>query len=359
MDVLNDLTPALRERRRKSSRSTVSAPSSLPRGGPPGGPLGTLMLPADVGGANWPGGLHPETNRLYIHSHTAVFTLQNIPADLRPFDPGPSGHAAAAPPAAGPPPAPPSGGLGPRPGAWVRNRACRYSGEHILAGHDPTDQAALRPRHGLRYEDGEMLWQKPHTTTPDNIRNNPALAGLDVARLGAYGRIFIGTLTTKKLVIAGEGDVHTNAGGKTVALLRAYDKETARISGRGGDAGQANRVSYELSAQRQAVYRGGCEPVWRQCRRRVDCLCAAVTARNADSPRPRKRAQRGDYEHTRQLRQCRSRSSSPRIVARISLSARARRRDCGISSRYFVSTSGYLMPRGAEPRGASTVRAFF
>jgi quinoprotein glucose dehydrogenase len=71
-----------------------------------------------------------------------------------------------------------------------------------------------------------MLWQKPHTTTPDNIRNNPALTGLDVARLGAYGRIFIGTLTTRNLVIAGEGDVHTNAAGETVALLRAYNKDT-------------------------------------------------------------------------------------------------------------------------------------
>jgi quinoprotein glucose dehydrogenase len=33
-------------------------------------------------------------------------------------------------------------------------------------------------------------------------------------------------LTTKTLVIAGEGDVHTDASGETVALLRAYDKDT-------------------------------------------------------------------------------------------------------------------------------------
>jgi len=73
---------------------------------------------------------------------------------------------------------------------------------------------------------GEMLWQKAHTTTPDNIRNNPALEGLDVSRLGAYGRIFIGVLATKTLLIAGEGDVHTNEAGERVALLRAYDKAT-------------------------------------------------------------------------------------------------------------------------------------
>jgi quinoprotein glucose dehydrogenase len=73
---------------------------------------------------------------------------------------------------------------------------------------------------------GEMLWQRTHSTTPDNIRNHPALAGLEVSRLGAYGRIFIGTLTTRTLVIAGEGDVHTGTDGETVALLRAYDKAT-------------------------------------------------------------------------------------------------------------------------------------
>lgn len=81
---------------------------------------------------------------------------------------------------------------------------------------------------------GEMLWQKTHGTTQDNIRDNPALAGLeDIDRLGSYGRIFIGTLTTGSLVIAGEGATHTNTNGDTVALLRAYDKATGEdIEGR-------------------------------------------------------------------------------------------------------------------------------
>ena len=33
-------------------------------------------------------------------------------------------------------------------------------------------------------------------------------------------------LTTKNLLIAGEGGVHTNDAGRRVALLRAYDKST-------------------------------------------------------------------------------------------------------------------------------------
>jgi quinoprotein glucose dehydrogenase len=215
-DVLNDLTPALRAEAEKVMPQYRTGPLYTPPAvDTPGGPLGTLMLPADVGGANWPGGsLDPETNRLYIHSHTAVFTLRNVPADLEPFDPSPA--------ASTPPPA--LGGLGPRPGGLgAQPGAGRGT---FLQGTIPLIKPPYDRITAYDMNTGEMLWQKPHSTTPDNIRNNPALAGLDVSRLGAYGRIFIGTLTTKTLVIAGEGDVHTNAAGDTVALMRAYDKDT-------------------------------------------------------------------------------------------------------------------------------------
>jgi quinoprotein glucose dehydrogenase len=229
MDVLNDLTPALREEAEKLVAQYKIGPLYTPPAvATPNGPLGTLMLPADVGGANWPGGsFDPETNRLYIHSHTAVFTLQNVPADLEPFDPSPAGQAAnppAAAPAGGPPPG--LGGLGPRPGAPGAPGGLGPRGGTFLQGTIPLIKPPYDRITAYDMNSGEMLWQKTHSTTPDNIRNNPALAGLDVERLGAYGRIFIGTLTTKTLVIAGEGDVHTNAAGETVALLRAYDKAT-------------------------------------------------------------------------------------------------------------------------------------
>jgi quinoprotein glucose dehydrogenase len=215
-DVLNDLTPALRAEAEKVMAQYRTGPLYTPPAvDTPGGPLGTLMLPADVGGANWPGGsFDPETNRLYIHSHTAVFTLRNVPADLEPFDPSPA--------ASTPPPA--LGGLGPRPGGLGAQPGA--GGGTFLQGTIPLIKPPYDRITAYDMNTGEMLWQKPHSTTPDNIRNNPALAGLDVSRLGAYGRIFIGTLTTKTLVIAGEGDVHTNAAGDTVALMRAYDKDT-------------------------------------------------------------------------------------------------------------------------------------
>jgi quinoprotein glucose dehydrogenase len=223
-DVLNDLTPALRAEAEKVMAQYRTGPLYTPPAvDTPGGPFGTLMLPADVGGANWPGGsFDPETNRLYIHSHTAVFTLRNIPADLEPFDASPAGRSASAPAASTPAPA--LGGLGPRPGGLGAQPGA--GGGTFLQGTLPLIKPPYDRITAYDMNTGEMLWQKPHSTTPDNIRNNPALAGLDVSRLGAYGRIFIGTLTTKTLVIAGEGDVHTNAAGDTVALLRAYDKDT-------------------------------------------------------------------------------------------------------------------------------------
>jgi quinoprotein glucose dehydrogenase len=73
---------------------------------------------------------------------------------------------------------------------------------------------------------GEIVWQKTHSSTPDDIKNHPALKGLTLPRLGQPGRTFIGVLTTKNLVVAGEGGVHTNDAGRRVALLRAYDKLT-------------------------------------------------------------------------------------------------------------------------------------
>jgi quinoprotein glucose dehydrogenase len=76
---------------------------------------------------------------------------------------------------------------------------------------------------------GEMLWQIAHGETPDNIRNHPALKGLNIPRTGRPG--LIGTLATKTLVIAGEGGYFTLPSGARGAMLRAYDKATGKEVG--------------------------------------------------------------------------------------------------------------------------------
>jgi quinoprotein glucose dehydrogenase len=213
---LMDLTPALKaealevvKRYQMGPLFTPPVLSSLD------GPLATLQVPSDVGGANWPGGsLDPENNFLYIHSHTAVFLNGLVPANPAQSDMGyVSGQARA-------------GGAGP--GAAVGGRA---------AGAGPGRGGAtvqglplLKPPYdritAYNMNTGDMVWQKAHSSTPDNIKNHPALKGVNLSRTGQPGRTFIGVLTTKTLVIAGDGGVHTNEAGKRVALLRAYDKQT-------------------------------------------------------------------------------------------------------------------------------------
>jgi quinoprotein glucose dehydrogenase len=74
---------------------------------------------------------------------------------------------------------------------------------------------------------GEIRWQVPHGGTPDLVKNHPALKGLDIAPTGRPGNN-MGTLVTKTLVIAGEGNYGPTPSGTRGAMLRAYDKASGR-----------------------------------------------------------------------------------------------------------------------------------
>ena len=90
-----------------------------------------------------------------------------------------------------------------------------------------------KPPYGLisaiNLDRGEIVWQVPHGDTPDNIKNNPALKGLNIPRTGRSG--IIGVLTTRTLVIAGEAGFATTPSGARGAMLRAYDKATGKEVG--------------------------------------------------------------------------------------------------------------------------------
>ncbi|MEO8137843.1 MAG: PQQ-binding-like beta-propeller repeat protein, partial [Betaproteobacteria bacterium] len=210
---LNDLTPALKaqalevvKRYRMGPVYTPPVASSLD------GPLATLQVPGDVGGANWPGGsFDPETNHLYIHSHTGAYVSGLVTANPQQSDMGYiGGQARAAVAVEG------GGGSG--------RATTTVQGLPLLK--PPYDRITA-----YNMNTGDMVWQKTHSSTPDDIKNHPALRGLALPRLGQPGRTFIGTLTTKTLLIAGEGGVHTNKTGTRVSLLRAYDKLTGEDAG--------------------------------------------------------------------------------------------------------------------------------
>jgi quinoprotein glucose dehydrogenase len=172
------------------------------------------MVPSSTGGANWPGAsFDPETGVLYIYSKTEVSALGLINDPTRSdmsFIQGrardPNAPAAA------------SGGGG---------------GEGGGGGLSVRGLPLIKPPWGritaIDLNRGEIVWQIAHGETPDNVKSHPALQGLLIPRTGRVGRI--ATLTTKTLVIAGEGGFATTPSGQRGAMLRAYDKATGQEVG--------------------------------------------------------------------------------------------------------------------------------
>jgi quinoprotein glucose dehydrogenase len=210
-DDLIDFTPELRaEAIKLVSRYKIGPLFTPPVVSKWEGPMGTLMLPNITGGANWQGGsFDPETKFFYIFSNTNISSigLGQPPTDrsdmLYVMQPARNPDATAK-------PAPGGGGLNVRGLPLVKPPYGRIT---AIDMNNP-DKLAFTIAHG---------------DTPDNIKNNPALKGIDIPRTGRQGRI--GVLTTKTLLIAGEGGFNTTPEGRG-AYLRAYDKKT------GADIGQ-------------------------------------------------------------------------------------------------------------------------
>ncbi|HYK80961.1 MAG TPA: hypothetical protein VEU95_15105, partial [Micropepsaceae bacterium] len=180
------------------------------------GPLATLMLPSATGGANWPGGaFDPETKMLYVYSATQITPLGLVPSDRTKSDMRYISGRATDPNAA------PAAGAGAGGGG---------EGGPVLTVQG---LPLVKPPYGritaFDMNKGDLVWQIAHGETPDNIRNHPALKGLNIPRTGRIGRI--GTLVTKTLVIAGEGGFATTSNGQRGAMLRAYDKATGQELG--------------------------------------------------------------------------------------------------------------------------------
>ncbi len=210
IDDLIDFTPELRaEAVKLVSRFKIGPIFTPPVVSKFDGPLGTLMLPAATGGANWQGGsFDPETGVFYIFTNTEVTPLGLVPGAERPSEPSDM--------------------------AFVRGQARNPA--NPKAPDIPTTVQGLplvKPPYGritaLDLKQGSLLWQTAHGETPDNIRNHPLLKGLTIPRTGRQGRI--GTLVTKTLLIAGEGGFFTLPDGRRGAMLRAYDKGTGKEVG--------------------------------------------------------------------------------------------------------------------------------
>ena len=113
----------------------------------------------------------------------------------------------------------------------------------------------LKPPYGritaIDSDKGEFRWQIAHGETPDNIRNNPALKGLNIPRTGRSG--LIGVLTTKTLVIAGEAGYFTTPSGQRGAMLARLRQNDRTGSRRSLHARPPIRLAHDLFTKRPAI----------------------------------------------------------------------------------------------------------
>ena len=209
VDDLVDFTPELRaEAVQLMSRYKIGPIFTPPVVSNPAGPLGTLMLPATTGGANWQGGaLDPETGILYIFSNTEIGAIGLIQDPTRSNMRYVEGIV----------PARTVGAEGSSGGGRDEGGGRNLSVQRLPLVKPPWGRITA-----INLNQGEIAWQVAHGETPEIVKNHPALKGLSIPRTGRPGRI--GTLITKTLVIAGEGGFGPTPSGARGAMLRAYDK---------------------------------------------------------------------------------------------------------------------------------------
>jgi quinoprotein glucose dehydrogenase len=83
----------------------------------------------------------------------------------------------------------------------------------------------------INLDRGELAWQVPAGDTPDNVRNHPALRGLNIPKTGQPGVSGVGLMVTKSIVVMGDPQITTTAEHPRGAMLRAYDKTNGREVG--------------------------------------------------------------------------------------------------------------------------------
>ena len=187
-DDLVDFTPAIKAAALESVKNLRMGPMFTPPSliEAPDGTRGTLVLPHYGGGANWEGGAaDPETGMLYVASQTSLTVFAVSPAgdrsDIRYL--------------------------------FVNGEAPR-----------PMGLPLVKPPYGritaIDMNSGEHRWMAVNGDTPEDIKNNPALAGVTIPPTGKASRATL--LVTKTLLFAGEG-----YGG--APILRAYDKATGDV----------------------------------------------------------------------------------------------------------------------------------
>ena len=151
------------------------------------------MLPNATGGANWQGAAaDPETGMLYVPSATSPF----VAALVRD-----SGHS-----------------------------DMDYVGKNVFL-EKVKGLPLVKPPYGriTAYDmnSGDEAWMIPNGQPPDEIKNNPALRGVDTSKFGNPERALL--VVTKTLLFSADATGLSPVNGSNASTFRAIDKKTGAI----------------------------------------------------------------------------------------------------------------------------------
>ena len=252
-DELINFTPALRAKALEQVKMYKMGPMFLPPVvSKVDGPLAALTIGTLGGGTNWPGASYdPETHTVYAQAANAGVSplgLVEPPpgfSDIRYLagvagrefrvNEGPGFGTGADSPKTSPTQAKLATILGKPPEGTGRGGGPAAAPPAGGGGGGLTVDGLIlvKPPYGvlsaINLDRGELMWQVPHGDTPDNVRNHPALKGLDVPKTGQQGSV--GLIVTKTLVILGDPQVTTTPEHPRGAMLRAYDKTNGKQVG--------------------------------------------------------------------------------------------------------------------------------
>jgi quinoprotein glucose dehydrogenase len=236
-DDLIDFTPELRAEAVELAKKYKMGPMFTP----PvvsklEGPL--ALLTRALAGTNWKGGSYdPEMHVAYVYSTGAIGSMGLVPpppgfSDMRYI----SGNALSGARLTGGSGSAAGGGrsvAGGASGAAAPAAAAEAAGGDAGGGLTVRGLPIGKPPYGritaIDLDKGEIKWQIAHGETPDNVKNHPALKGLDIPRTGQGG--MAATLVTRTLLISGEPRAGMTSTGVRGAMLRAYDKATGKDAG--------------------------------------------------------------------------------------------------------------------------------
>jgi quinoprotein glucose dehydrogenase len=159
------------------------------------GKLATITLPSPTGGANWQGGAaDPETGMLYVSSVTFA-----APVALAP-DP--------------------------------QRTDMDYLGQYAFRNVGPRGLPLAKPPWGritaIDLNTGEHTWMAPNGSTPEFVKQHPALKGVDVSHTGNPEHAPI--LVTKTLLFTADGaGMYAMPPGAGGPMFRALDKRTGKV----------------------------------------------------------------------------------------------------------------------------------